>query len=308
MKKVGLALGSGAARGLSQIGILLWLKENGIEVSCIAGTSFGSIIGAAISYGYTPEYLRDLSLSIKWTDMLKVLRLSLKGQSFLEWKKIGEFMEELFGDKRIEELKIPYASVASDIDTGTEYVFRSGLVTDAVRASACIPAIFPPVEMNGIHMVDGAVVNPVPLNVAFELGADVVIGVNVNLSIFTERMTFGDDDMPASRMDRLDEKLKELIDGSHLVKRSIIDRDRIREKIEEHRRKRNIIDVVTDTLAITSSKILSLQMLDPQGPVMFVRPDVGGYQDFDFDMAEDIIAHGYREAEEAGEELLDFCR
>ncbi len=307
MKKIGLALGSGAARGLSQIGMLLWLKENGIEVSCISGTSIGSIIGAAIAYGYTPEYLRDVALGIKWTDTLKYLRPSLKGKSFLEWRKIDEFMREMFGDKTIEELKIPYACVATDIDTGNEYVFRTGRVTEALRASACIPAIFPAVEMDGIHLVDGALVNPVPINVAFELGAEVVIGVNVNLSIFTERMTFGED-VPASRMDRVDDRVRDLIEKNPLVQRGLIDTRRLGEKYKKLRRKRNIMDVVTDTAAITASKILSLQLLDTAGPLYLLRPDVGGYQDFDFDMAEDIINHGYREAEEAGEELLSFCR
>jgi len=207
MKKIGLALGSGAARGLSQIGILLWLKENGIEVSCISGTSIGSIIGAAVSYGYTPEYLRYIVLDIKWTDLLKMLRLSIRGRSFLEWKKIDGFMRELFGERTIEEMKIPYGCVATDIDTGNEYVFRTGRGTEALRASACIPAIFPAVEMNGIHLVDGALVNPVPINLAFELGAEAVIGVNVNRSMFTERMTFGED-VPASRMDRVDSRVK----------------------------------------------------------------------------------------------------
>ena len=306
MKKIGLALGSGAARGLSQIGLLLWLKENGIEVSCISGTSIGSIIGAAISYGYTPEYLRDLTLDIKWIDVLKYLRPSLKGTSFLEWRKIDEFMREMFGDKSIEELKIPYGCVATDIDTGNEYVFRSGRVTEALRASACIPAIFPAVEMNGIHLVDGALVNPVPINLAFELGADVVIGVNVNLSIFTERMTFGE--LPSSRQDRYHSSIKDLIDKNPLVQRGFIDARRLEAKYDEHRRKRKIMDVVTDMAAITASKILSLELLDIDGPLYLLRPDVGGYQDFDFDMAEDIINHGYREAVEAGDELLAFCR
>jgi len=307
MKKIGLALGSGAARGLSQIGILLWLKENGIEVSCVSGTSIGSIIGAAIAYGYTPEYLRDLVLNVKWLDMLKYLRPSLKGRSFLEWRKIDEFMRELFGEKRIEELKIPYACVATDIDTGNEYVFRTGRVTEGLRASACIPAIFPAVEMNGIHLVDGAIVNPVPINLAFELGAEAVIGVNVNLSIFTERMTFGEA-VPASRMDRVDSKLKKLIDRNPLVTRGLIDARRLEERYEKHRKKRNIMDVVTDTAAITASKILSLELLDIDGPLYLLRPDVGGYQDFDFAMAEDIVNHGYREAEESREELIEFCR
>ena len=306
MKKIGLALGSGAARGLSQIGLLLWLKENGIDISCISGTSIGSIIGAAISYGYTPEYLRDLALDIKWTDLLKYLRPSLRGRSFLEWRKIDEFMREMFGDRTIEELKIPYACVATDIDTGDEYVFRTGRVTEALRASACIPAIFPAVEMDGIHLVDGALVNPVPINAAFELGAEAVIGINVNLSIFTERMTFGD--VPASRRDKVDSRIRELIERNPLVQKKLIDTSRLEEKYHKHRRKRKIMDVVTDTAAITASKILSLQLLDIAGPLYLLRPDVGGYQDFDFDMAEDIIDHGYRKAEEAGDEILEFCR
>jgi NTE family protein len=216
-------------------------------------------------------------------------------------------MREMFGDKTIEELKIPYACVATDIDTGNEYVFRTGLVTEALRASACIPAIFPAVEMDGIHLVDGALVNPVPINVAFELGAEVVIGVNVNLSIFTERMTFGED-VPASRMDRVDDRVRDLIDKNPLVQRGLIDTRRLGEKYNKLRRKRNIMDVVTDTAAITASKILSLQLLDTAGPLYLLKPEVGGYQDFDFDMAEDIINHGYREAVEAGDELLEFCR
>jgi NTE family protein len=305
-RKIGLALGSGAARGLSQIGLLLYLKEKGIEIDVVSGTSIGSIIGAAISYGYTPEYLRDLALSINWIDILRYLRPSLKGTSLLEWKKIDGFMREMFGEKSIEELKIPYGCVATDIDTGNEYVFRKGRVTEALRASACIPAIFPAVEMNGIHLVDGALVTPVPINLAFELGADAVIGVNVNLSIFTERMTF--DDVPASRQDRYGGKIKDLIEKNPLVQRGLIDTKGLEERYEKHRRKRNLMDVVTDTAAITASRILSLELLETTGPLFLVRPEVGGYQDFDFDMARDIMDHGYRAAEDAGEELLEFCR
>jgi len=305
VRKIGLALGSGAARGLSQIGVMLWLKENGIEISCVSGTSIGSIMGAAMAFGYTPEYLRDLVLDIKWTDVVKVLRPSLKGRSFLEWRKIDEFLREMFEDRAIEDLKIPFGCIATDIDTGNEYVFTKGRITEALRASACIPAVFPPVEMNGIHLVDGALVNPVPINLAFELGADAVIGVNANLSIFTERMTFGD--APASRMDKVDSRLKKLLDRNPLVTRGLIDPRGLERRIEEHRRRRNILDVVTDTVAITSSKILSLELLDTDGPVYLLRPEVGGYQDFDFDMAEDIFNHGYRKAEESREEILDFC-
>ena len=149
--------------------------------------------------------------------------------------------------------------------------------------------------------------NPVPINLAFELGAEVVIGVNVNLSIFTERMTFGEG-RPASRMDRVESKVKGLIESNPLVTSGLLDPKRIEKKYEEHRRKRNIMDVMTDTAAITASKLLSLELLETEGPVYLLRPEVGGYQDFDFDMAEDIVNHGYRKAAQSGSELLEFCR
>jgi NTE family protein len=304
MKETGLALGAGGARGLSQIGVLLWLKENGFKIGWISGTSIGSILGAATASGYSPEYLKEIALSIRWTDALRYLRPSLKGKSFLEWGKLDEFIGELFGDKHIEDLKIPFACVATDIDTGREHVFRSGKVTEALRASACIPAVFPAVEMEGVHLVDGSVVNPVPINIAFELGAEKVVGVNVNPSVFTERME--SDSGQSSHRDKIDGWIREILERNPLVRRGVIDTSGLEERLDRLRRRRNIVDVVTDTVAITSSRILTLQLMNT-GPLLLIRPDVGGYQDFDFDRAKELIELGYNAAAESGDDLREFC-
>lgn len=301
--RIGLALGSGGARGLSEIGVLLWLEEQKIEPCCIAGSSIGAILGAAIAAGYSPRYLRDTALDITWADKVKFLRPSLKGRSIFEWKRIGGFLEELFEDRRIEDLEIPFACVATDIDTGVEFVFRQGSVLEAVTASAAIPGAFPPVEVRGMHLVDGQVVNPVPVDVAFELGAEKVIGVNVCRSVHTERMTYQSEE--PSTTSRVDGWLRTVLEKNPLSRLGLIDSTELERRLDGLRDDRNIIDIVTDSIAIVSSRIMSMNLLDA-GPHYLVRPEVGGYQDFDFEQAEDIIERGYRAAEESRDELLEF--
>ena len=125
-RKIGLALGSGGARGLSEIGVLLWLKENNVEISCISGCSMGSIIGAFSCVGFTPEHLKKTALDIKWTDIIRYLRLSFSSSSIFNWSRISRFLKENLGNKRIEELNIPFGCVAADINSGQEVVLKQG--------------------------------------------------------------------------------------------------------------------------------------------------------------------------------------
>jgi NTE family protein len=303
VKKVGLALGSGGARGLGHIGVLLWLKEKGIEFQCISGSSIGSIIGAAIAAGYTPEHLRDIALGITWAKKVRNIKPSFRGKSIFEWQRIEEYLTELFGDKRIEDLKVPFACMATDIDTGREFVFKKGSVVKAISASSCIPGIFPPVEIEGAHLVDGGVVSPVPIDLASELGADLVIGVNVGRSVYSKRMVY-ESDLP-SQTQRIDNWVRTVIEKSPLTRLGIIDGENLEEMILGRLRRRNIIDIITDSIAIVSSRVLSLQILEA-GPHFLLRPAVGLYQDMDFEMAGEIIEKGYEEAVAAGDELMEF--
>lgn len=282
----------------------MWLEEQGIEAHCISAASVGSIIGAAVASGLAPREIRDRALGITWKDKLKFLRPSLKGRSVFEWAGIEAFLEDLFGERRIEDLDLPFGCVAADIESGREFVFRRGPVVEAVSASSAIPGIFPPVEVHGTYLVDGGVINPVPLDLAFDLGAELVIGINACRSVFSERVLYESEDEP-SIVGRVDGFLKTLIEKTPLGRLGIVDSATVGEKLEKLRRTHGIIDIITDSIAIVSSRMLSLEMLNA-GPHFIIRPPVGGYHDLDFEHAERIIELGYREAEEVGDDLLEF--
>ena len=283
--------------------MLQWLEEQGIEIHCISGCSMGSIIGAAVASGYSPGRLKESAMQITWSEKAKLLRPSLKGRSIFEWGKIEKFLRGMFEERTIENMEMPFACVASDIDSGREFVFRRGDLVEALSASCSIPGLFPPVVVHGTHLVDGGVLNPVPLELAFELGADVVIGVNACRSVFSERIMY-ESDQP-SLVKRVDGFVRGLVDKSLLGRLGIIDADTIGDKLDEMQRNRNIIDVITDAIAMISSRMLSLESL-AAGSHFIVRPPVGAYQDLAFEHAAEIIDLGYSEARDCGDELLEF--
>lgn len=303
-RSAGLALGSGGARGLCSIGVLIWLKEHDVGIECVSGSSIGSIIGGALAAGYTPEYMKEIATSVGWKDYMSVVRLSFGGKSILEWERIEKILRADLGDKRIEDLAIPFACVASDIDTGREFVFREGDLVEAMSASACMPGIFPPVKAMGRHLVDGEVLNPVPIDLAKELGAEKVIGINACRSVFPERLSHN-----AGRiglLEKVDDWMRESVAGKPLL--SSISPGKWKALVEKEktgRRRRNIMDVFTDSLAIATARILALTELKT-GPHFMINPRVGAFQTFDFDRAGEIIDIGYEETERVKDELFHF--
>lgn len=174
--KVGLALGSGGARGFAHIGVLKVLKEAGIPIHCIAGSSMGSLIGCIYAVHENPHMMEKLAIHLKpkhWIDFT-VPRMGL-----VAGEKVSELIRILTHGKRLEQLRIPTAVVATDLEAGQEVVFTEGPIDKAVRASIAIPGIFNPVLDEGRVLVDGGVVNRVPIQVVKNMGADVVIGVDV---------------------------------------------------------------------------------------------------------------------------------
>lgn len=168
-----LALGGGAARGLAHVGILRGLAEDGVEVAGVAGTSMGSIIGALTAQRIAFDEICDLFEEIDWPSMGRILLGSVVGSAF------HDLLRETLGDARIEKLPLPFAAVCCDLDTGAPVVLRSGSVADAVRASSAIPGILSPLRLGGRTLVDGAVVEPLPLAAATGLGPHPVLAVNV---------------------------------------------------------------------------------------------------------------------------------
>ncbi len=176
--KIGYALGGGGARGLAHIGVMKVLEEHGIRPSVIAGTSMGALIGALYASGLRAgDIERALRLDVRRLALLTDIRPTAGG--LVRGKQVMETLRSFLGDLTFEDLKIPYACVATDILNGEEVVLRSGPVVAAVRASISIPGIFTPVNVRGRYLVDGGLVNVVPVSTCRDMGADYVVGVNV---------------------------------------------------------------------------------------------------------------------------------
>lgn len=177
MKKVGLALGGGAILGAAHIGVLKALEEHHIRPSMIAGTSIGALVGALYAFGKSWEEIKDLALRLKWMDMTKI---SLSTYGLLSLDKVDNLLRKEIGDLQIEEAKVPLSLVCTNIQSGEKVVKTKGALSPAVRASMSIPGIFKPVIIGSEMLVDGGIVENVPIPTVRALGADYVIGVDLN--------------------------------------------------------------------------------------------------------------------------------
>jgi NTE family protein len=177
--KVGVALGGGSARGLAHIGVLRVLERERIPIDMVAGTSMGAMIGAVYARDKDSARLEELALETGLKRFPFLADLSLSRTGLLKGRRIEKTLKTLLGDVTFSDLKIPFACVATDINTGEEVVIREGSVWEGVRASGSLPVIFAIAKMGGRHLVDGGLVNPVPVNVLKTMGADFIIAVNV---------------------------------------------------------------------------------------------------------------------------------
>lgn len=183
-QKVGLALGGGGAWGLAHIGVLEVLQNEGIPIDVIAGTSAGALIGAIYAQGKNPSLIKNLAIGMDRKRLASLVDLRMSKSGFIQGRKITDLLRTILGgDTQFGDLKIPFACVASDVNTCEEVVIKEGLVVEAIRASISVPVIFTPVRWMGRYLVDGGMVNPVPVNVLRDMGADFVIAVNVTPDI-----------------------------------------------------------------------------------------------------------------------------
>src|SRR5574340_940216 len=179
---VGLALGSGSARGLAHLGVIRAIEDAGIGVDFIAGTSMGALIGAIHAAGKLDE-LEATFRGFDWRKTASFFDVVLPKSGLLDGAKVSELVRAHVHADAIESLPKPFAAVATDIVSGEEVVMRSGDLIEAVRASISVPGIFTPVRSNGRILVDGGLTNPVPASTARAMGADIVIAVDLNHQI-----------------------------------------------------------------------------------------------------------------------------
>lgn len=175
--KIGLALGGGAAKGFAHIGVIKMLEASGIHPDVVAGTSAGSVVGALYASGMDPFQMQETAFGL---DETKIRDVRLFSGGLVQGQALQDYVNQLVHKQPIERLKLPFAAVATQLETGTRTVFVSGNTGQAVRASSSIPGVFEPVEIRGMHYVDGGVVSPIPVDAARQLGADFVIAVDIS--------------------------------------------------------------------------------------------------------------------------------
>jgi NTE family protein len=176
MKKTGLALGGGAVLGAAHVGVLRALTELKMPISMVSGTSIGAFIAALYAFGKSWKDIRDIAFDLDWFDLSG---LSLSQYGILSNKKFGSIVKDLLGEKDITDALIPLSMVATDIGTGKKVVFTTGAVDVAVMASSCIPGFFRPVDHSGVFLVDGMLVENVPVSPLVESGAESIISVDL---------------------------------------------------------------------------------------------------------------------------------
>lgn len=177
--KIGIALGAGAARGWTHIGIIQALEKLGIKIDVVAGCSIGAYVGAAYASNKL-EGLKEWSCSLTDWQVLSLMGVGLRKGGIVSGQKVFDKLASDFCVETYEQMHKPFASVATDLYSGREVIFNSGPIGNTIQASCAIPALFAPVPYEDRWLVDGAVVNPVPVNLCRQLGADFVIAVNLN--------------------------------------------------------------------------------------------------------------------------------
>ncbi len=262
--RIGLALSGGAARGLAHVGVLDVLHREGIPIDIIAGTSAGAIMGAIYAARGETGKMLEFALDPGWKKLTSMSDLCLEKTGFIKGNKIKDLLTVFIGGNLdFSELKIPFAAVATDIDTGEEIIIETGSVVDAVRASISLPGIFTAVKRDGRHLVDGGLTTPVPVNVVRKMGADFVIAVNVNPDV-TKRI-------------------------------GKANKARIAAKKEP-----NILQIAMQSLYITTYALAQRSMA---GADVGIEPDLGGMTSSDFKLAGKAIYRGREAAEKALPEI-----
>jgi NTE family protein len=180
--KIGLALGSGAAKGWAHIGVIKALKKLGIQPDVVAGSSVGALVGAAYASGQL-EALEQWLLGMSNIELLTFFDVNLSRGSIISGDKLFDKLEDYFGTQTIEDLEIALGIVATDLYRGDEVWFRQGHLLNAIRASCAIPGIFAPVKHQHRWLIDGAVTNPLPVSLCRAMGADLIIGVDLHTQL-----------------------------------------------------------------------------------------------------------------------------
>ncbi|MFB9264087.1 patatin-like phospholipase family protein [Bradyrhizobium erythrophlei] len=296
---IGLALGGGAARGFAHIGIVRTLVAHGIVPNVVVGTSIGAVVGGAYATGHL-DTLEQWARTLQPRNILGYLDIRLNGSGLIGGTKLAAELEAAMGQSLIEDLAVKFATVATEVRTGHEIWLTHGPVVDAMRASYALPGIFAPVLIGDRWLVDGALVNPVPVSAARALGAEIVIAANLSSDVFSHSTTIYNHGQIAE-VTVAPETVPAIEPPKRRFGRFFAERTVKREFFGSAGRP-GISSVMADAFNIMQDRITRARLAgDP--PDLLISPRVGQIGWFDFHRADDLIAHGVRAAERAIEQI-----
>ncbi len=279
--KIGLALGAGSAKGVAHIGIIQVLEEAGIKPHIITGTSMGAVIGGFYASGLTPREMKEMATSITKDEVKKLLPHRPSLTHLVDNSRIKSLFQKVLGDRKIEELPVKFGCVATDILSGKEVYFTEGPMVEALLASSAIPGFFPAVKVGGRYLVDGGVVDPVPVDLARKLGADFVIAVNV-MSWKTKGAEIPAQEEEENFVDRLKKAISRLLLGEekgppHIISTFLY-----------------AVDIMQEEIVRSKLKVCP--------PEMFIHVDTSDFSSNEYYRADEIVARG----EEVGRKVISY--
>ncbi len=300
---IGLALGSGSARGLAHIGVIRALEDAGIKIDCVAGTSIGALIGSVYASGKLGD-LEKVYLDYDWKKIAYFFDIVFPKSGLIDGNKVADFVREYVHAETIEHLPMPFRAVATDIGTGEEITMDQGDVIEAVRASLSVPGIFTPVRRNSRVLVDGGLINPVPVSAARSMGAKLVIAVDLNHEIVAGKAPKSlSKTSESSENSRFVQTLSRMGGTKYLsaverINLSLQSMDnpalkQIQAWLAEESLP-NIFEVLLSSINVMETQITRTR-LQMEPPDLLIQPKLGHIRFLEFNRAEEIINIGYEE-------------
>ena len=292
--KIGLALGSGGAKGLTHIGVLKALEELEIKIDYICGSSIGALIGASYSAGIPISEIENIALETDWKLMAKLLLPSLSLSSFVNDKYLNDFLKARFHNMTFNDCKIPFSAIATDLETGEMLNINSGKLIDAVRTSISIPMLFSPVQYGEHILADGGLTNPIPVDIVKQQNVDYVIGVNLRNQYSVGQNTIN------SHLDKpLDRSENETISSDSSVNGVFGNLFRFPKNFlkKEVQKKNNsmpkIVPILNQIFVISQERLSSL-IIESSKPDLLIEPDSVEFKTLDFRRSKELIEIGYQ--------------
>ncbi len=304
--KIGLALGSGSSRGWAHIGVIKALEENNINIDFVAGTSAGAFVGAIYSSGAL-ESLEKFVRKMDGKSVFSVKNFVFSRSGLFDIKAVEENFSRHSKAKTFKDLKIPLKMVATDLETGEKVVLDSGDLIKSIAASSCFPGVFEPVTLRNRHLIDGGIVDPVPIDIVRAMGADIVIAVDLNTGLVKKSMELIGKQFcktPFFKEEEVEENMVQIEEKKEHEKNFL------HKKFSELFRKKeakkpNFLEIIDTSVSIMQERITRINLaVDP--PDILIRPGLGDFKMLDYDQVDRAITTGYNQTIERMEKLKRF--